>query len=202
MSSRQTKRWSALQDSLLDSIQSCLARSDCRKPKSALGPQKCGACGAKHWELVRDRTSGNYLVMANDRKQCLVREPRSEDVKKHLLALQKKKKRLEDSFDAKRPSLANGVVMQPCDKGFTLLQLVERPFHDVGFQLQTADGACFTGADFRRCDAKSASLIWGGGVRFDRKGEAQKFFYKVSEASLREREIYVYVFTFARELSL
>ena len=66
----------------------------------------------------------------------------------------------------------------------------------------TADGACFTGADFRRCDAKSASLIWGGGVRFDRKGEAQKFFYKVSEASLREREIYVYVFTFARELSL
>ena len=37
--------------------QSCLARSDCRKPKSALGPQKCGACGAKHWELVRDRTT-------------------------------------------------------------------------------------------------------------------------------------------------
>ena len=35
--------------------------------------------------------------------------------------------------------------MQPRDKGFTLLQLVERPFHDVGFQLQTAHGACFTG---------------------------------------------------------
>ena len=155
---------------------SCFAREGCRKARSTLTTAKCGSCGAKHWELVRDRKSGKYLLMANDRKQCFVREAQSFEVKQRRLALQKKKKK--DEFNPKSPSLFNSAVVQPCDKGTTLLQLVERPFHDAGFFMQASDGACFAGVGFQACNSKASSQIWGAGLRFSGKGEAVRFLYK------------------------
>ena len=156
----------------------CLSRDSCRGSKSSLSASQCGKCGAKRFELNRDRSSGQYFVAANERKQCLVREMHSDDVRKKRRELQKKNKK--DVFNPKSPSLYNKVIMQPCDKGYTPLQVVEQPFHDVGFTLQTADGNCFDGVRFQKCDSasRSGSHVWGIGMKFSGKGEVVRFLYK------------------------
>lgn len=67
---------------------------------------------------------------------------------------------------------------QACKEGFTLLQLVEGSYHDVGFHLQASDGACFDGLRFRTCDPNSGGQICGAGIRFGGKGDVNRFLYR------------------------
>lgn len=152
---------------------SCLSRASASKVTSALAAGSCGASGAKQFDLVLDKGSGSHFVSALKSTSCVVRTAHTTEVRNRQAAARKRNK--PDPFDARY--LYNGVSMQPCKDGGTLLQVVESGVHDLGFWITTADGQCFDGFTFRRCDPSSASLVWGWGIKFTGKGDT-RYLYK------------------------
>lgn len=85
----------------------------------------------------------------------------------------------------------NSMSVQPCGKvkgGGEFTPLVYHPteVHKNGFYLKSADGTCFDGASFRKCEGPgSKSLFWGVGIKFV-GGQANRYFFNFnpSERSL------------------
>ena len=152
---------------------SCLARVSPFKAASGLTSSKCNARGAKGWQLAVDRSTGKYFLSANEQKSCVVRTAHSSEGQNFKAAVRKKKK---DDFDQRY--LFNGGMVQSCKDGGSALQIVESSFHDVGFWLRAADGACFDGVGFRTCAPSVGALVWGWGFRCTRNGQIERFLYK------------------------
>jgi hypothetical protein len=111
-------------------------------------------------------------VSANKQNSCLVRATHSAEAQQWKAAARKKKK---SDFD--RRYLFNGGTVQSCKNGGTLLQIVESSYHDVGFWIKAADGACFAGSGFRTCDPSIPAIVWGWGFRATAKG-VDRFLYQ------------------------
>ena len=78
----------------------------------------------------------------------------------------------------------NSVSVQPCaKKEFIPLVYHATEVHKNGFYLKTADGACFDGGAFRKCDGKS--LLWGVGIKYI-GGQANRYFFNFNPS---EREL-------------
>lgn len=142
---------------------------------SPVGVHGCGKKEAKLWILEGPNQNGYYrlsdIASASKRQQCVTRYKGGG--KREILG--------------PKGRLRNSVSLQPCEKhplgsiaeetGYVQLDVVETAIHDAGFYIQTADGLCFDGVKFRKCEPVS-DLLWGIGVHFNGKGEVERTLFK------------------------
>lgn len=142
--------------------QMCLDRKWCHSAESPVAIGPCKACGAKHWQVTKDRRG--YVKVSEDKgKNCLVRS-----------------KPLPGGKQDKIRRYKNSAMMSHCEKGYTGLVLAKAELND-GFFLQAADGFCFDGDRFVACDVNDWRLRWGVGITFKNNGQAYRYFYKIFE---------------------
>lgn len=141
----------------------CLERKWCHSAESPASIGPCKSCGAKHWQVTKDRRG--YVKVSEDQgKNCLVRSKPLPGGKQ----------------DKKLKRFKNSVMMSHCEKGYTGLVLAKAPLNE-GFFLQAADGFCFDGSRFVACEANDWRLRWGVGIKFNSGGQADRYFYKMFE---------------------
>lgn len=55
--------------------------------------------------------------------------------------------------------------------------------HDAGFFIKSSDGLCFDGDYFRPC-TNPASLLWGVGIKYNRRGEGKRFIHNFKDHNI------------------
>ena len=144
--------------------------------------RRCGAGGARNWELVPTEGRERFLVTEGNRKYCMLREAAVGGYGFTQTGGRVGGGGARGAGAGVSPAgggstrAHNSASMRKCkERKFTALDIVEVGVHDTGFLLMTADRQCFDGSAFRACmEGRDASLLWAVAVRFDGKGNARR----------------------------
>lgn len=139
----------------------CLER---KSWSNKLGLGQCNKDGSKTWSF--DFVDQSHVKLSS-KGQCVVRG--------------------KVNYRNSKKAYRNSMSMQNCKKNeFVTLKYHPTAVHESGFYLKAADGACFNGQTFGRCETMRASqIMWGVGIKY-LGGKDNRYFFNFAPSERKK----------------